>query len=264
MPIPIRISIAFAAVLSGTSAKHGGAQAPALPFEAGERLRYSVSVGKLGAVGEGEMSVDGPVEVRGTPALVLRSEMHAKVAFLKSAERAESWIDPTRMAALRFQKQGRGTFSRGSENVELFPEDQRWEDEHGKTGQTPTSAPLDELSFIYYLRTLPLTSDTCDTFVRHYDPARNPIAVRVLGRDTVRTRAGTFATIVVEMRVKDRKRYSGEGTIRLHLSDDAFRYPVRIESAVPVLGTTVLTLESYSRPTQRLAGGAERQPSADP
>jgi len=89
--------------------------------------------------------------------------------------------------------------------------------------------------------------------VRHYDAARNPIAVRVVGRDTVRTSAGTFSTIVVEMRVKDPRRYGGEGVIRLHLSDDTFRYPVRIESSVPVLGATVLTLESVTRPPRRLA-----------
>jgi hypothetical protein len=77
-----------------------------------------------------------------------------------------------------------------------------------------------------------------------------------MGRDTVRTNAGTFPTIVVEMRVKDPRRYGGEGVIRLHLSDDAFRYPVRIESAIPVLGATVLTLESVTRPPTRLA----RQP----
>jgi hypothetical protein len=40
--------------------------------------------------------------------------------------------------------------------------------------------------------------------VRHYDSDRNPITVRDTGRDTVRTNAGTFATIVVEMRVKTR------------------------------------------------------------
>jgi hypothetical protein len=117
----------------------------------------------------------------------------------------------------------------------------------------PTTAPLDELSFIYFLRTLPLDSDSVERVTRHYDPARNPIAVRVIGRDTVRTNAGTFPTIVVEMRVKDARRYAGEGVIRLHLSDDAFRYPVRIESSVPVLGATVLTLESYTRPPLRVA-----------
>lgn len=245
LALTIALEIAASGIASG--------QTPELPFDVGERLRYRVTVGKIG-VGEGEMSVSGPVAIRGTETLVLRSELHAKLGFLKSSQVAASWIDPTRMATLRYEKRARGAFVHDEEQeVELYPEDRRWEDERGREGHSPTSAPLDELSFIYYLRTLPLDADTADHLVRHYDPARNPVVVRVLGRDTLRTSAGTFATIIVEMRVRDARRYGGEGVIRLYLSDDANRLPVRIESAVPVLGSTVLTLESYTRSTQHLA-----------
>jgi uncharacterized protein DUF3108 len=239
------LTAAIVALFAQTNVAFGQTE---LPFVVGERLHYRVSVGKLGTVGEGVMSVDGPVEIRGTQTLVLRSEMKAHVAFLKSYERAESWLDPTRMAILRYQKRGRGPLARGDERVEVYPEDLRWEDGRGNVGELPTDAPLDELSFIYYLRTLPLADDTVETVVRHYNRDRNPIAVRVIGRDTVRTRAGTFATIEVEMKVKDPKRYGGEGTIRIHLSDDAYRYPVRIESSVPVFGSTVLTLDGFTCP----------------
>jgi hypothetical protein len=152
------------------------------------------------------------------------------------------------MAVLRYQKRGRGVLARGDERVEVNPEALRWEDGRGNVGELPTDAPLDELSFIYYLRTLPLADDTVENVVRHYNRDRNPIAVRVVGRDTIRTKAGTFATIEVEMKVKDPKRYGGEGTIRIHLSDDAYRYPVRIESSVPFLGSTVLTLDGFTCP----------------
>src|SRR5690349_14379595 len=133
-----------------------------LPFVAGERLHYRVSVSRLGTVGEGTMSVDGPVGVRGIQTLVLRSEVKAQVAFLKSDERSESWIDPTRMAVLRYKKTGRGSMARGDVNVEVFPDEQRWEDGRGNAGALPTDAPLDELSFIYYLRTLPLDTDSVE------------------------------------------------------------------------------------------------------
>ena len=243
----MRAALTAAIVAIVTTANLALAQAE-LPFVAGERLHYRVSVGKLGRVGEGVMSVEGPVELRGTQTLVLRSQIKAQVAFLKSDERAESWIDPTRMAVLRYHKRGRGSLARGDEHVEVFPEEARWEDGRGNVGELATDAPLDELSFIYYLRTLPLADDTVENVVRHYNRDRNPIALRVIGRDTIRTKAGTFATIEVEMKVKDPKRYGGEGTIRIHLSDDVYRYPVRIESAVPVFGTTVLTLEGFTCP----------------
>jgi len=248
-------TLVVAGLLGCAMLPRAGAQTTPLPFDIGERLRYRVTLGRLGHVGEGEMSVDGPEAVRGTETLILRSQVSARVGFVKTTERAQSWIDPTRMTALRYFKRTQRPLSRDDEQqVELFPEQRRWEDERGgRSGESPTSAPLDELSFIYYLRTLPLDADTTNSVVRHYDAARNPIAVRVVGRDTVRTSAGTFPTIVVEMRVKDPRRYGGEGVIRLHLSDDTFRYPVRIESSIPVLGATVLTLESVTRPSGRLA-----------
>jgi hypothetical protein len=48
--------------------------------------------------------------------------------------------------------------------------------------------------------------------------------------------------------VRDSRRYKGEGVIRINLSDDAMRIPVRIESAMPVVGTAVMTLQSFNNP----------------
>jgi hypothetical protein len=250
LAIAVALDVLTSAVASG--------QALDRPFDVGEHLRYRVSVAKFGNVGDGEMTVTGPVDVRGTSTIVLRSEIHARIGFVKTTERAESWVDPARMASLRYHRRVHGALVRDEDQrVELFPSDQRWEDQRGQSGSTPTTSPLDELSFIYYLRTLQLDAMTVDSVVRHYDQARNPVVVRVVGRDTIRTDAGTFATTIVEMRVKDPRRYGGEGVIRLHLSDDAAHYPVRIESSVPVLGATVLTLESYTPAPQRLAAHRE-------
>ena len=48
-------------------------------------------------------------------------------------------------------------------------------------------------------------------------------------------------------------RFTGEGLIRLYLSDDADRIPVRIESTLPGLGLAVFTLETFVRAPQRRA-----------
>ena len=108
----------------------------------------------------------------------------------------------------------------------------------------PTGAPVDELSFIFFIRTLRLAPGDSYTLARHYDATRNPVRIRVVGRGPMRVPAGTFQTIEVEMRVTDPAHYRGEGVIRLHLSDDARRIPVRIESAIPRAGRMVLSLES--------------------
>ena len=110
------------------------------------------------------------------------------------------------------------------------------------------NAPLDELSFMYFLRTLPLRRDTTMEFSRHFDAERNPTIVRVVGHDTLTTPAGIFRVAIVEMEVRDPKRYKGTGIIRMHLSVGDCQLPVRIESRMPVLGTTTLTLTGWAHP----------------
>ena len=197
------------------------------------------------------MTVSGPVDLRGTEVLVLRSEMKAGVGPINGVGRTQSWLDADRMTALRFVKAERRVFARHRDSVEVFPDSRRWSGADGSSGATPSGAPLDELSFIYFIRTLPLTADTMFEVSRHFDATRNPIGVRILGRERVATAAGDFQTVLVEMQVKDPRHYRGEGVIRIHLTDDDCRLPVRIESAMPDYGKTVLTLESAIRPDGR-------------
>ena len=221
-------------------------ESASLPFRVGERLVYEGRV--RGISGRGTMWIQGPVEVRGTPTYELHFDFLARVGPLSVSQKSTSWLDPERMAAMRFEKRERHLLARRAESVELFPDERRWTSRNGEVGASPTSAPLDELSFIYFIRTLTLPADTTYAFDRHFDPARNPITIRVTGRETIATGAGEFRTVAIEMRVKDPQRYRGEGVIRIHFTDDHCRLPVRIESVLPIVGTTVLTLESYTHP----------------
>jgi hypothetical protein len=204
------------------------------------------------ASGRGAMWVEGPVDVRGAAAYLLRFDMRAGLGPVKGTDRTESWLDRERLMSLRYEKNESHPLSRHREAVELFPGEKRWNAANGKeSGESATDAPLDELSFLYFLRTLPLDSGTSVEFNRHFDARRNPTTVRVVGRESITTAAGTFETIIVEMRVNDARRYQGEGVIRIHLTDDRCRLPVRIESTMPVIGTTVLTLESHTHDRAR-------------
>ncbi|HKG94481.1 MAG TPA: DUF3108 domain-containing protein [Gemmatimonadaceae bacterium] len=217
-----------------------------LPFGVGERLTYRARVAKAGNIGRGAMWIEGPVDVRGTSTYLLRFDFKAGVGPVRAEDRTSSWLDARRMASLRFAKHERHPLSNSDQKVEILPDERRWHAEGGEAGSSLSDMPLDELSFMYFLRTLPLDADTVLSFDRHFEAARNPTTVRVVRRDTVVTGAGTFRTVLLEMRVRDARHYRGEGVIRIHLSDDACRLPVRIESGMPVIGTAVLTLESDS------------------
>jgi hypothetical protein len=216
----------------------------ARPFAPGETLQYAVRLSAVNLRGRGAMWVDGPEMVRGTETWVLHFGFRARLGPVKVSDTTESWLDPRRMASLRFVKREHHPLSRHDEDVALFPDEKRWSASDGSSGDAMTSAPLDELSFIYLLRTVPLAIDSTYRFNRHFDEARNPTTVKVLRRESVTVGAGAFDALLVEMRVRDPAHYRGEGIIRIHFTDDARRLPLRIESSIPVAGTALLTLEA--------------------
>jgi hypothetical protein len=222
-------------------ARHG--EATVLPFAIGERLEYDAHAGP-GLNGRAEMWIEGPVVVQGTSTMVLRFSFAARVGFMQVADNTTSWLDPVRMAALRFSKEERRLLARHAEDVTMEPASRRWVAVDGRSGTSASDAPLDELSFIYAVRALSLPDDSSLVLDRHFDADRNPTTLRSLGRGTVTTPMGTYATREIEMRVRDARNYRGDGVIRFSISDDACRRPVRIQSRIPGAGTVVLTLTS--------------------
>lgn len=243
-----RLLIALSWTSVGLGASALRAQELALPFAPGEALTYQVRVSRVGDVGTGRMWIEGPMMEGHTLVWRLRFEMEAGRGPIRASDRTSSWLDPVQFGIVRFEKSERHVLSRSDERVTIERETQRWSDASGRTGPLGHAAPLDELSFIYLLRTLPLDSGTVQRIERHFDAERNPTIVRVVGRDTLTTPAGIFRTRVVEMEVRDPKRYRGTGVIRFHIDEGGCRMPIRIESRMPVLGVTTLTLTGWSHP----------------
>jgi hypothetical protein len=234
------IPVAFVSICAGKRMS----EISALPFSIGEKLTYQVTLANGSKVGMATMWVEGPVDVRGTSTFLLRFDSRIRFLLLPAVSRSSSWFDPVRALSLRFFKQERNPLSNRDESVDLYPEKKRWTLADGETGESQTGSPLDELSFMYFIRTLPMTPGATYSLNRHYDPARNPITVRVIRREVIPTPIGELHVMRVEMRVRDPQHYEGEGVIRIHLSDDACRLPVRIESTMPIVGTAILTVNS--------------------
>jgi hypothetical protein len=245
--------VALTALLLGGVAFVSAAPASAQPavirpaFQSGELLEFQVESSRFGRIGTARMSVEGPVELRGRAILVLSMDVTGRVFLIGFRDRTRSWFDPAAEATLRFEKEERHPLGRRTEFVEVFLEEGRWEEEGGTGGRLGASAPLDELSFIYFLRTLDLEGGTPLRLDRHFDEDRNPVRVRVVGTEVLTVPAGTFDALVVEMRVRDEERYgSGGNLIRIHFTRDSRRIPLRIESTAPRLGTVVIRLERIS------------------
>jgi hypothetical protein len=217
-----------------------------LPFFLGEKVSYEVSLGNGDKVGTATMWIEGPVDVRGTSTYLLRFDSRIRIAFLSAVSRSSSWFDPVRGSALRFIKHEQNPLSRNDESVDFYPDQKEWKSAKGETGASPSSTPLDELSFMYFIRTLPMTPGSTYRFDRHFDLARNPTTVSVIRREVIPTPMGELRVILVEMHVRDPRHYKGEGVIRIHLTDDECRLPARIESTMPVVGTAILTIASQN------------------
>ncbi|MEO7217825.1 MAG: DUF3108 domain-containing protein [Gemmatimonadaceae bacterium] len=236
----------FSAVLSVPVGGVVHQQAPGLPFAPGERITYRVTAKGMGTIGHATMSVDGPVDVRGTQTLVLRSKTEGGFGPFRGSQTSASWFDPVARRSLRFYERERHFLSTHITKVEIYPDKGTWVADDGTSGETLTNESLDELSFIYFLRTLPVTPHADYQFNRHFDATRNPVRIRVTQGDTITTDLGRFSTTLMEMHVRDPHRYKGEGVIKVYLSNDKCRVPVRIDSDVPVVGAFVLNIESYT------------------
>jgi hypothetical protein len=240
----------FALAAAALAALPVAAQQEARPFAQGEVLAYDVSLGRFGRSGTGWLRVEGAAPLRNEAVELLRFDFEAKVGPFHVQHHSRSWLSTRRLAALRYWIDERAPFQKPVQDlVELFPEQQRWEGQRGQ-GMSTTKEPLDELSFLYAVRTFALQPGESLRLERHYDPRRNAVLVRCLRRERVSVPAGDFTALLVELEVKDPQRYGGRGVLRLHLTDDARRLPVRIESEVPVAGHLTLELQRLPVPPE--------------
>lgn len=225
-------------------------QQRAVPFGVGEKMEYDVKFGAM-SVGRGYMEVDRIEEVRGRPAWHTVFTVRGGIPFYRVRDRYESWLDTRTLASLRYVQQiDEGRYER-ERRYEIFPE-KRVYIEDGE--EFPSIAePLDDGSFLYWLRTIPLEVGQVYSFERYFRPDRNPVTIRVLRRETVRVPAGTYDAIVIQPIIKARGIFSEKGSAEVWLSDDDRRIMLQMKSRLS-FGSLNLFLKSYTPPSSTPTG----------
>lgn len=214
------------------------------PFAPGEELTYTAKVGIFGSVGRGVMKVAGLDDFKGRESLLLQFDYEGKFLVFGLENHTRSWVDPVTLRSFRYESSEKSPLATSHDAVDIDPGTGRWSALDGTSGDASTDAPLDELSFMYFVRTLPLNDTLEHSFDRFYNTERNPVRVRVVRREEIAVPAGIFSTILVELRVLNAKRYENkEGVILINFTDDERRLPVRLESSVKTAGSLVLALE---------------------
>ncbi|HET9984615.1 MAG TPA: DUF3108 domain-containing protein [Longimicrobiales bacterium] len=215
-----------------------------VPFGVGEKLVYSVSLSPFGGVGDGSFEVVELDTIRGHTTYRLRMRVKGGVLFAKVNDHYQSWMDVHSLISRRFQQDQKEVKYERHRTLDFFPEQLRWSRlDKEESGPLPTDRPLDDISFIYYARTLPLEVGRTYTLPQYFHKDGNPVVLKVLRRETVKVPAGTFATIVVQPIIQTKGLFGKGGKAEVYFSDDDRRLLVQMKSDVPVLGSLTLRLE---------------------
>ncbi len=220
------------------------------PYRPGERLEYDAHVGFLGNVGEGILEVRAD-SVRGTPVYNVRLELHASALFgsVTVDDVLQSWLDPATMRALRFQKDQDEPKTHTHQVYEFYPDEGEWrrtdEEGAGESGPLPSANPLDDISFVYYVRALPLEVGNRYVLKDYFRENGNPLVLDVVRKQTVRVPAGQFETIVVRPTIQTTGLFGQGGEAELFFTDDSLHLLVMLKSRLPVLRTLEFRLRSF-------------------
>jgi hypothetical protein len=212
-----------------------------VPFAPGERLEYEVKFG-IFRVGRASMEVLGIDTVRGVPTYHVRFAIHGSAIFYSLTDTLQSWFSVYDLTSRRFIQDNRENGKRYYHRYEIHPEQGYFVQDETDTLPT-TREPLDDASFFYFARTVPLEVGQTYEYPRYFKLDRNPVTLHVLSDDSVNTPAGRFAAIAVSPVFKSRGLFADGGRARVYLDADSTRIPLLIRSWMSV-GNLTMSLRS--------------------
>jgi hypothetical protein len=257
MKIPVVLLAGIASVTT-LAAAHTRAQstpeslAPhspvAIPFGPGERKVYDVRFGPV-RVGTGSMEVRDMTAIRGRRAYHTVFTVRGGTFFYKVNDVVQSWMDAQTLASLRFVQDLEEGSRERERRFEIYPDRRVYVETTSPDAseQPSVDLPLDDGSFLYFMRTIPLEVGQRYEFNRYFRPDRNPVSVQVLRRERVSVPAGTFDALVLRPIIKAKGIFAEGGQAEVWVSDDERRIVLQMRSRLS-FGTLSLHLRSYTPP----------------
>jgi hypothetical protein len=257
-PLPALLLVAVlwscSSVLFAQSPKAGASAPMALrtvpndAFGFGEELYYRVGYRFITA-GSGMFKIEPkPTDRNGRPCYDIRFE----VASLKSLEflyrvrnMYRSLIDVDGVFSWYFEQKNREGNYRKDYSADM----------NHRTGIAKTTEgefPLepfthDIVSAFFYIRTLNLKAMKRGDIVplkNFYEKETYPLAVKILGRETIEVSAGKFNCVVIEPLVQEGGLFQHKGRLLIWLSDDDRKIPVKVATGI-LIGTVDVELTGF-------------------
>jgi hypothetical protein len=227
--------------------QHEVSPAPARAFGARESLKFSVQYGFIHA-GSAWLEIPEVRRYQGHEVylLVARAESNAFFShFYKVRERIESYWDRHGLYSRRYVEDRREGKFRQQTDVVFDPLRNEAIYSNGRTFPVPPRVQ-DALSAFYYFRTQALPLGGSIVFHYHSSEKSQPLQVRVLGRERVKTPLGTFDCLGIEPILKAGGIFQSSGRLVIWVTDDERRMPVLMKSKVAIGSISVVLVEARS------------------
>jgi hypothetical protein len=237
------VMIAGVALLASTRPP---ALPPAYPFKVGETLRYSASLGYL-PIGEASLAVTGTARERGAETFVLSATGAGGPPGLGVSYEMTSWVGTEKFTSRRFHRRITQAGKVSDQQFIILPDSGRFRQEGRPEVWGTTAEPLDEVAFLYFLRTTPLAVGRSYAWSRYFHTGYNPVRVQVTGRETLSLPGGKQAPCLA-LRLTAR-----DATTEIWLTDDARRLPVQLRGQL-AFGQVTLRLTEVGQTGGRTGG----------
>ena len=213
-------------------------------FGVGEKLKFDINYGFINA-GYATMEVKRLIEYESRPCYLIETTANSNSffsTFYKVRDRIESVVDAMGMFSWRFEKNLR---EGGYSADRMYSFDQRNHFAHYK-GDTLAVPPFtqDAISTLYYARTQPMEVGKSIYMSSFVDGEQYELEVRIIKRETISVKAGTFDCLVVEPMTNSVGVFKNEGRLTVWLTDDYLKMPVLMKSKI-LVGSISAELTDY-------------------
>ena len=199
-----------------------------LPFQLGEKLVYSAKFNIIPS-GQASLEVLGHESINGVGTYHARFKASTNPTLdrlYKLRDQIDIWLDETDLFTHQLKKNLReGNYHKKIHTIIYY--DASLAIINSDTVEI-TEPVRDPYSLFYYLRSIPLNVGQLLEFTSFENKKTTPFKLAVTGKETVKTRAGTFSCLVVKPFQQGKALFKNEGDMQIWFSDDEKRLPIQI------------------------------------
>jgi hypothetical protein len=186
--------------------------------------------------------------VRGAETVHIQFRISGGALWYHLDQTIESWVGRWDFQSRRYHSVQDERDRHRERRYEIFPDSGFYREAGRDTVFTTVPEPLDDASFLYWVRTVPLEIGKRYEYSRYFRPDLNPVIIEVLGRERVSVAGKKWQAVVVRPKIPRARGIFGEKSeTRIWLSDDERRLVLAIQSNFS-FGQVTLKLKEFVVP----------------